>query len=141
MTTFKQFLNEDKTVHIDNEYGSLAYGWNDKLEDEEFEGYIPSGYSKKVLELKGLFAEDLGKGYGDKLMKIFLNSKEAKAAELIFLDPVPGIGKFFSNGESPDEIINKLRRFYAKYGFKSNPKSNRMWLVKKGSIPIDKLPT
>jgi hypothetical protein len=74
-------LHEERKVHIDNEDGSLVYGWKTDLEDEEGPRYLPNGYSKKVLELGGIFANEPGKGQGDRLMKLFLASPEAQAAE------------------------------------------------------------
>jgi hypothetical protein len=128
-------------IHKETEEGSLTYGWKTDLEEEEEKGYIPKGYSKKVLELGGIYANDPGKGQGDKLMKLFLASPEAKKAELIFLDPFPGLGKNYSSKMSDEEQIRRLQAFYRKYGFRNNPKANRMWLVQKGSIPDEKLPT
>ena len=135
----REALNED-FKHVDNEDGELTYGWKTDLEDEEKPGYIPTGYSKKVLELGGIFAATPGKGQGDKLMKLFLASPEAKKAELIFLDPVPGIGGNFNSKMSDTEQVRRLQAFYRRYGFRNKPGSNRMWLVKKGSIPDGKLP-
>lgn len=141
MITFKQFIGEAN--HVDNEDGSLVWSWwtNKRFDDDEGEeNYLPKGY-KKALELGGVFANIPGKGQGDRLMKMFLASTDAQAAELIFLDPVPNIGANFGSDLSTDQQIERLKKFYAKYGFRNNPRSNRMWLVKKGSIPDDKLPT
>jgi hypothetical protein len=140
MKTFKQFLYE---VHLELPEGSLTYTWKDDLEDEEHEGYIPKGYSKKVLELGGVYSNETGKGQGDALMKKFLASKDAKKAELIFLDPVPGLGHFYSGsgGANDQKQIQTLQKFYRKYGFRNRPGHNRMWLVQKGSIPDSELPT
>lgn len=137
----RENLNEEKFKHIVNDDGELTYGWKSDLEDEEDVGYIPKGYSKKVLELGGVFAKTPGKGQGDRLMKLFLNSPEAKKAELIFLDPVPGIGANFKSKMSDTEQIRRLQAFYRRYGFRNKPGANRMWLVKKGTIPDEKLPT
>jgi hypothetical protein len=138
----RENLNEEdeEFKHVENDDGELTYGWKSDLEDEE-RGYIPKGYKKRVLELGGIYASKPGKGQGDKLMKLFLASPEAKEAELIFLDPVPGLGANFKSNMSETEQIRRLQAFYRKYGFKNNPKANRMWLVKKGSIPDNKLPT
>lgn len=126
---------------INNSHGSLRAKWNTDLEGEEHEGYIPDGYDKKVLELQYVEAKNLGQGDGEALMKEFLASKIAKSAELIFLDPNPHLGKFANSTMSEDEQIKKLIRFYKKFGFRKNPKSNRMWLVQKGTIQDSKLPT
>lgn len=140
MFTKKRAIKEDKEFKND-ENGSLVYGWKSvsELNDEEGSRYIPVRYTK-VLELGGIYANEPGKGQGDVLMKQFLASKEAQEAELIFLDPVPGVGKNFKNGSEIDQV-RSLIRFYTRYGFKHNPKSNRMWLVKKGKIADDRLPT
>ena len=130
-----------ESIHKESEDGSLVYSWKDDLEDEESRGYIPKGYKKRVLELGGIYANSPGIGQGDRLMKQFLNSPEAIEAELIFLDPVPGIGANFDSKMSNLEQVRRLKAFYRKYGFRNNPKSDRMWLVQKGSIPDDKLPT
>lgn len=134
-------LREEKEFN-DDENGSLVYGWKSvkELNAEEGKGYVPPGYAK-VLELGGIYANEPGKGQGDKLMKHFLASQLAKDAELIFLDPVSGLGRNFHSEKSEDEQVKDLKRFYARYGFRNNPKSNRMWLVKKGEIPTDRLPT
>lgn len=134
-------LREEKEF-TDDENGSLVYGWKSvkDLTDEEGKGYVPSGYTK-ILELGGIYANEPGKGQGDKLMKHFLASKMAQDAELIFLDPVHGLGRNFHSEKSEEEQIKDLIRFYTRYGFRKNPKSNRMWLVKKGEIATNKLPT
>lgn len=139
----RENLNEDEENfrHVENKDGELTYGWKSDLEDEEQRGYIPKGYKKRVLELGGIYASKPGKGQGDKLMKLFLASPEAQEAELIFLDPVPGLGANFKSKMSETEQVRRLQAFYRRYGFKNNPKANRMWLVKKGSIPDNKLPT
>jgi hypothetical protein len=125
---------------INNKYGSLEYNWKSDLEDEEYPGYIPDGYSKTVLELSYLIASELNKGYGSKLMNTFLNSPQAKKAELIFLDPNPDEGLFENSGIPEREQINRLIRFYGKFGFRHAPGSTRMWLVRRGTIPDNKLP-
>lgn len=137
----REALNEEKFKHIENEDGELTYGWKTDLEDEEEPGYIPAGYSKKVLELGGIYATKPGQGQGDRLMKLFLDSPEAKKAELIFLDPVPGLGANFKSNISDTQQIRRLQAFYRRYGFRNRPGANRMWLVKKGTIPDDKLPS
>lgn len=137
----EELIMEAKFKHVVNDDGELTYGWKSDLEDEEDVGYIPKGYSKKVLELGGIFAATPGKGQGDRLMKLFLDSPEAKKAELIFLDPVPGIGANFNSKMSDTEQIRRLQAFYRRYGFRNKPGAARMWLVKKGTIPDDKLPT
>lgn len=134
------FESSKETFHIDNEDGSLVYGWNTELEAEESKGYIPKGYDKKVLELQGIFANEFGQGQGDRLMKKFMSSEQFKKAELVFLDPVPNIGIGYKSGKSDDDQIAALKKFYSKYGFRSNGRNNRMWLVLKGSIPDNKLP-
>ena len=137
----REMVNENKNIHIENDDGSLTYTWKSDLEDEEERGYIPKGYKKKVLELGGVYANSPGQGQGDRLMKLFLGTPEAKEAELIFLDPVPGIGANFKSKMSETEQVRRLQAFYRRYGFRNNPTTNRMWLVKKGSIPDNKLPT
>ena len=134
-------LHESQSEHKKYKGGELHYNWKDDLEDEEFEGYIPKGYSKRVLELGGVYADEPGKGLGDKMMKDFLASPAAKEAELIFLDPVPNLGKNHGSKDSEEQQIRRLQAFYRRYGFKNRPGSNRMWLVQKGKIPDSKLPT
>jgi hypothetical protein len=126
---------------IKNAHGKLTANWKSDLEDEEDEGYIPDGYSKKVLELSYIEAKQLGQGDGEALMKEFLASPIAKSAELIFLDPNPSMGLFAKSKDSETEQVKKLQRFYAKFGFKKNPRSDRMWLVQKGKIADKDLPT
>lgn len=138
--TRKDALSESMR-HVESPEGSLTFGWKTDLEEEEERGYIPKGYSKRVLELGGIYANDPGKGQGDALMKKFLASPEAQEAELIFLDPVPGLGSNFKSKDSDEIQIRRLQAFYRKYGFRNNPKANRMWLVLKGTIPDNKLPT
>ncbi len=128
------------TKTIKNKYGRIEYNWKSNLEDEEGDGYIPKGYSKKVLELAYLEASELGVGYGAKLMHQFLALPEAQKAELIFCDPNPGEGLFKDSKDSYTEQLAKLIRFYQKFGFRHAPKSSRMWLVQKGSIPTNELP-
>ncbi len=135
----------EKREFKNSELGELTYGWKSKKElcdEEDNKQYIPAGYTK-ILELGGIFASEPGKGQGDELMKQFLASPEAQKAELIFLDPVPGLGKNFKSIRSEEQQVSDLVRFYKRYGFRHNPKSatKRMWLVKKGEIPDAKLPT
>lgn len=135
-------LHEERKIHIENEDGSLVYGWKSDLEDEEDVGYIPKGYSKKVLELGGIFANDPGKGQGDRLMKLFLGTPEAKKAELIFLDRVPNLGTNHGSGKTEEQQMEMQRRFYERYGFRARSKNTgRMWLVRKGEIPDNRLPS
>lgn len=126
-------------IHKELKAGDLTYGWKD-LEEEEHKGYIPKGYSKRVLELGGIYANSPGEGQGEILMKYFLSSPEAKSAELIFLDPTPNLGPNFKSGISDDDQIKRLQKFYRRFGFRNNPKGTRMWLVQKGTIPEDQLP-
>lgn len=121
--------------------GMLEYRWNTWLEEEEHEGYIPDGYSKKVLELEILTVHKPGNGHGDELMRAFMKTTEFKKAELVFLDPVPGMGVNDVTDMSEEEQIRRLHKFYSRFGFRRNPKANRMWLVRKGEIPDNKLPT
>lgn len=81
-----------------------------------------------------------GMGYGSELMKKFLQCPDAKKAELIFLDPVPGYG---SNSGRRDETtqVDSLKRFYRRFGFHTNPQSSRMWLVRVGKLSDSELPT
>lgn len=131
-----QDLFESAEFKIANEHGELNAAWKSDLEDEEHKGYIPKGYKKKVLELK--YIEGRRPGDGTILMKAFLASPMAKSAELIFLDPSP---HFEDDGKSEDEVLESLAKFYRKFGFRNNPKALRMWLVQKGEIEDDKLPT
>lgn len=134
-------LFEGKTIYkINNSNGKLHANWKTDLQDEEGEDYLPDGYDySKVLELGLVAAKDPGKGQGDELMKEFLNSSVAKKAELIFLDPHPGFGKFKQLPEK--EAFDKLYRFYKKFGFESIRIGGRMWKVQKGSIAKSDLPT
>lgn len=141
MITFKQFLAEQAITRDD---GFIHFDWKTDLADEEDEGYLPKGYDYgKVLELMEIVVNTPGEGVGSKLMKHFLETPEAKEAELIFLDPVPGMGANFggASGKSEDEQVAALKKFYARFGFRSRPGSARMWLVQKGSIPDGKLPS
>ena len=126
----------ESNIHKEYPEGSLTYRWRADLPPR----YIPSGYTN-VLELGGIFANTQGEGQGDTLMKIFLSSPEAKQAELIFLDPVPNLGSNYDSSDSETMQIRRLQAFYRRYGFRNNPKATRMWLVQKGSIPTDKLPS
>lgn len=128
----------------EDENGSLTYGWKSRKElcdEEDNKLYIPVGFNK-ILELGGIYANEPGKGQGDALMKHFLDTEEAKSADLIYLDPVPGLGKNYGSGKSEDAQVDSLVRFYKRYGFRHNPKSatRRMWLVQKGTIQDNKLP-
>lgn len=138
-------LMEEKSF-VNSKLGELVYGWKDAEELNDEEGnprYVPPGYTK-ILELGGIYANEPGKGQGTKLMRQFLDSPEAQEAELIYLDPVPGLGNNFAgkSGKNEEEQVAALVRFYSRFGFKHNPQSTtkRMWLVKKGSIPDKKLP-
>lgn len=146
MITVELFTNMFEAREFKNsELGELTYGWKSKKElcdEEDDKQYIPAGYNK-ILELGGIFANTPGKGQGAELMKQFLESPEAQKADLIFLDPVPGLGSNFKSIRSEEQQVSDLVRFYKRFGFRHNPKSatKRMWLVKKGEIPDAKLPT
>ena len=136
-------LAEERTYRektLATEDGELNYVWKTDLEDEEYEGYIPNGYSKKVLELSMIRAHSPGNGHGHELMTAFLNTPEARKAELIFLDLTPGIGANSDSSESEEAQTEKLRKFYERYGFRGRNQSQRMWLVKVGSIADNDLP-
>lgn len=128
-----------------NEHGRVEYGWNREIFEEEGDDYLPDEYDRdKVLELKLIEAAELGSGHGAALMNAFLSTVSAREAELIFLDPSPYIAM---DGKLPDvnetEWVEKLVRFYRKFGFRNNPRipTGRMWRVQKGDIPDELLPT
>lgn len=77
-------------------------------------------------------------------MRVFLDTPQAKEAELIFLDVYPHLdfkGNFKDrNPEELKHVQDKLQAFYEQFGFKNRHDYKRMWLVKKGSIPTNKLP-
>ena len=133
-------LSGPKAYRLENAHGLLSANWKTDLADEESDAYLPKGYSyNKVLELELIRASAIGKGHGDALMREFLASPVAAKAELIMLDPVPNV---FDESEVPEQTqIKKLHAFYAKHGFRHSPRSNRMWLVRKGHIDTHNLPT
>ena len=142
LSTLRQLITEGAIV---NEHGRVEYGWKTDLLDEEGDDYLPDGYDpSKVLELKLIEATEVGQGHGGALMREFLATPSVQQAELVFLDPSPYIAM---DGKLPDvdetEWVQKLIRFYRKFGFRNNVKrgSHRMWLVRKGDIPDDELPT
>ena len=134
---FKQFISEGQ---IKDDTGYIKWNWKSDLEDEEDEGYIPPGYKKKVLELSIIEVGEPGKGHGEELMRKFLDSADVKKAELVFLDPSPHEGVNWNNKDE-EGTVKRLQKFYRRFGFRNRPGSNRMWLVRKGSIPDDQLPT
>ena len=126
--------------------GYVSYSWKTDLADEEDENYLPEGYSySKVLELETIKLTDQskrGQGLGKELMEKFLASPAAKKAELIFLDLNPHIGDDSRKSlQAEEQIMNKLEKFYKQFGFRNKSKHMRMWLVIKGTIPTNKLPT
>lgn len=125
---------------LNKPYGKVRAKWNSEIFEEEGEDYLPDEYDhSKVLELQYIEAQD---GKGEELMNEFLSSKVARSAELIFLDPNPHLGKFQSSGLNSGEQVDKLYRFYKKFGFESRRGGNcRMWKVQKGSIEKNDLPT
>lgn len=124
---------------INKPYGKVRAKWNSEIFDEEDEDYLPKEYDhSKILELQYIEAID---GKGEELMKEFLSSSIAKSAELIFLDPNPHLGKFANSGMIEDEQVEKLYRFYKKFGFESQRVGYRMWKVQKGKINKKDLPT
>jgi hypothetical protein len=137
-------LNELKLLtemKVTSKFGVLEYRWKADLEDEEGDDYLPDGYSKKVLELSLLEVNEPGNGHGDELMKKFMQTRAFSEAELVFLDPAPYIGANFNSSLSDEEQIAKIKKFYTRYGFRSNGSAARMWLIRKGSIPDSELPT
>lgn len=139
MISFKQFIAEGT---IKDSSGFVKWGWKKDLADEESDEYLPPGYSyDKVIELSMVQATTPGQGDGAKLMKKFLASPDLKKAELVFLDPNPGEGANAESAELDHVQVQRLKKFYSRFGFKSNGKANRMWLVLKGSIPSDQLPS
>lgn len=139
----------ETTIKTPNAY--LSYKWNRDLLDEEDEDYLPVGYDpKKVLELEviSVYGKSKGSpegmGYGTEIMKKFLASPAAQKAELIFLDLNPHTGEEYvagGNVKRQEEIMDKLETFYKKFGFRNNSKHRRMWLVRKGTIPDNELPS
>lgn len=126
---------------IENDYGLLKADWKKDLAEEENKDYLPSGYSyDKVVELQVIRASKQSSGYGSKLMEEFLKrlkSHPYNKAELVFLDPSPDMLE--SNVE--DRItIERLKKFYSKFGFRSHPQADRMWLVLEGHISDTLLP-
>jgi hypothetical protein len=142
-------LETSKSLLFKTPHAHISYGWKKDLLDKEDEDYLPDGYNpNKVLELKLITVnkkEDLYKGYGTDIMKKFLETPIAKKAELIFLDINSNTG--FINWPSKEYIKNKtkilddLEKFYKKFGFRNKHKHARMWLVQKGKIPDNELPT
>jgi hypothetical protein len=142
MITFKQFIAEGK---IKDETGYISWNWRtskDLGEEEDNEEYIPKEF-KKVLELGMIVVDQPGQGHGEQLMKKFLESPDAKKAGMIFLDPNPGEGVNWGSNVPEEKQVERLVKFYKRFGFRHNPKSatKRMWLVQKKSIPDDQLPT
>jgi hypothetical protein len=127
-------------LEIDSVHGRLSAEIKVDLDDEEFDGYVPAGYRKEVLELSMIEASRIGVGDGDALMTEFLKSDLARSAQLIFLDPNPGFGHFASSEIADHVQIEKLKEFYRKHGFRNHPQSNRMWRVQEGMIPDETLP-
>lgn len=125
---------------IKDETGYIKWNWKSDLADEEGPEYLPSGYSQKVLELSIIETKEQGKGHGEQLMKKFLASADAKKAELIFLDPNPHEGANWGTSNE-EETIARLQKFYRRFGFRNRPGHARMWLVQKGQIPDNRLPT
>lgn len=124
---------------LNKSYGKITAKWNSEIFDEEDDDYLPDEYDhSKVLELEYIEADD---GKGEQLMNEFLNSPMAKSAELIFLDPNPGQGKFKNSEMDEDEQFEKLYRFYKRFGFESKQIGYRMWKVQKGTIKKEDLPT
>jgi hypothetical protein len=127
--------------YIEDQRGKLYADWKTDLKDEEYNGYLPDGYNyRKVLELGYVESSKPGMQYGAALVREFLDSQIAKKAELIFLDPNPGNGRFFASKVPEHEQVTRLKAFYRQFGFRSSPGSDRMWLVRRGTIPDDELP-
>ena len=142
MISFKQFLSEGK---IKNETGYISWNWRtreDLGEEEDDEFYIPKGI-KNVLEIGMLVVDKPGHGHGEELMKQFLETPDAKNAAMIFLDPNPGEGVNWNSNVPKETQVERLVKFYKRFGFRHNPKSvtKRMWLIQKGPISDDQLPT
>jgi hypothetical protein len=134
----QELLNEGQ---IKDKTGYIKWNWKTDLADEEDNPeYLPPGYSQRVLELSIIETAEQNKGHGEKLMKRFLASTDAKKAELIFLDPSPHEGVNWGTSNE-GEIIARLQKFYRRFGFRNRPGHARMWLVKKGEIPDNELPT
>jgi len=138
--TLDELFEAKSDYALNKPYGKVRAQWNAEIFDEEGEDYLPDEYDhSKVLELQYIEAQD---GKGEELMKEFLNSQVAKSAELIFLDPNPHLGKFEKSGMSAGDQIDKLYRFYKRFGFESRRGQNgRMWKVQKGTIEKNDLPT
>ena len=127
---------------IRDQRGKLVANWKTDLLEEETDDYLPPGYSpRKVLELSVIEASKLGEGNGASLMREFLASPIVKRAQLVFLDPSPNIGKNWRCGVPDDVQIERLQKFYRQFGFRNRPGANRMWLVLKGKIGENDLPT
>lgn len=125
---------------IQNSSGWVSFEWKDRQElfdEEDNENYLPDDI-KKILEFSEIKAKEIGKGFGEKLMKDFLNSSKAKSADAIFLDLNPNSGE--KSNISDNEIMLKLEKFYNKFGFKNKTSLSRMWLFKK-DIPLKDYPT
>lgn len=142
MITFKEFLTEGK---IKDETGYISWNWRMSTElgeEEDNEEYIPKEF-KKVLELGMIVVDEPGKGHGEELMRKFLETPDAKKAGMIFLDPNPGEGVNWNSNVPREKQVERLVKFYKRFGFRHNPRAvtKRMWLVQKKSIPDDQLPT
>lgn len=121
-----------ETQEINLPEGKLKYGWKYDLPSEEGDpNYLPEGVDR-VLELK--WVESNTKGGGTKLMEAFLQTSEAKAAEMIMLD----LHYDFSD-PNYESVKSKLIHFYKKFNFRSK-NNERFWLTK---LPIEtsELPT
>ena len=111
-------------IKIENNNGIVFFGFNDELNDEEGEHYIPEFYKGSVLELK--FIQKSYGGNARQLMLAFLNHSAVIDAELIFLDCSPN---YMVGNEV--EIMQRLHDFYASFGFagKHDNGYSRMWKV------------
>ena len=124
--------------------GHVSYKFRDvgDLEAEEDEGYLPLGVNT-VLEIELVSATTQGYGHGTKLMAAFMSQSFVKEVDAVYLDPSPLM--YSLDGVRPegseDEVLDRLQRFYQRFGFRNRFHHSRMWIFNKISVPTNELPT
>lgn len=128
-----------------NRDGEVHYAFKDVEElcdEEDNDNYLPKGV-ETVLEIQTVAAKVQGKGHGTRLMDAFMNQAFVKKADAIYLDPSPLLesldGKKVEGDE--EEILDKLERFYTRWGFRNRHIHSRMWIFNKIKVRPSKYPT
>lgn len=112
-------LNRPPAFSFKSDLGTVKSSWITKDSEDAYGKRLPKVATPDLrLELEIISVKKTGQQIGQKLMKLFLDSPAAQAAQLIFLEASPNTqNSAFDENMSDEEILSVLVKFYKKFQF------------------------